>query len=56
MMAPKLRTLVDMAEARMVMEDWRREYNQHGPHSPLGYKLPAPETGRLEKLTSEVVH
>jgi putative transposase len=30
------------SEARVIIEDWRREYNQHRPHSSLGYKPPAP--------------
>jgi transposase InsO family protein len=45
-----------LLEARVVIEDWRQEYNQHRPHSSLGYKPPAPETRMLENLTSEVVH
>ena len=44
-----------LLEARVVIEDWRREYNQHRPHSSLGYKPPAPETRMLENLTLEVV-
>lgn len=45
-----------LLEARVVIEDWRREYNQHRPHSSLGYKPPAPEARMLEHLTSVVVH
>jgi transposase InsO family protein len=45
-----------LLEARVVIEDWRREYNQHRPHSSLGYRPPAPETKMLENLTLEVVH
>jgi putative transposase len=30
-------------EARVVIEQWRREYNQRRPHSALGYRPPAPE-------------
>jgi putative transposase len=44
-----------LLEARVVIEDWRREYNQRRPHSSLGYKPPAPETRMLENLTLEVV-
>jgi transposase InsO family protein len=36
-----------LLEARVVIEDWRREYNQHRPHSSLGYSPPAPETRML---------
>ena len=28
-------------EARVLVEDWRLEYNNHRPHSGLGYKTPA---------------
>ncbi len=33
-----------MTEARVLIEQWRREYNQIRPHSSLGYRSPAPET------------
>lgn len=32
-----------LQEARVVIEAWRREYNQVRPHSSLGYRPPAPE-------------
>ncbi len=32
-----------LAEARVLIERWRSEYNQVRPHSALGYKPPAPE-------------
>lgn len=28
-------------EAQVVMESWRRQYNQERPHSTLGYQTPA---------------
>jgi putative transposase len=31
-------------EAKVLVEGWRREYNQVRPHSSLGYRPPAPET------------
>jgi putative transposase len=31
-------------EAKVLIENWRREYNTIRPHSSLGYKPPAPET------------
>ena len=43
-------------EARVVIEDWRREYNQCRPQSSLGYRPPAPEPFKVEKFTLEVVH
>jgi transposase InsO family protein len=30
-------------EAKVLVEGWRREYNQVRPHSALGYRPPAPE-------------
>jgi putative transposase len=32
-----------LKEARVLIERWRREYNQVRPHSALGYRPPAPE-------------
>jgi putative transposase len=32
-----------LAEARIVIESWRRHYNHVRPHGSLGYKPPAPE-------------
>jgi len=58
-----------LLEARVLIENWRREYNQIRPHSSLGYRPPAPqairsmESKRLfmpmqlpEGLTQRVVH
>ena len=33
-----------LAEAKIVIEDWRRHYNTTRPHSALGWKPPAPES------------
>jgi putative transposase len=33
-----------LKEARIVIEQWRRHYNQQRPHSALGYRPPAPVT------------
>ena len=30
-----------LAEARVLIEDWREDYNQRRPHSSLGRKAPA---------------
>ena len=30
-------------EARVLLTDWKREYNAVRPHSALGYRPPAPE-------------
>jgi len=32
-----------LTEARVLIEEWRKEYNQVRPHSSLGYRPPAPE-------------
>ncbi len=32
-----------LTEATVLIEQWRREYNQVHPHSSLGYRPPAPE-------------
>ena len=34
----------NLQEAKVLIEQWRREYNQVRPHSALGYRPPAPET------------
>ncbi|MBT8396642.1 MAG: transposase family protein [Gemmatimonadetes bacterium] len=34
------------AEAKVLIEQWRREYNTIRPHSSLGYRPPAPEAIR----------
>jgi putative transposase len=33
-----------LLEARVLVENWRREYNEIRPHSSLGYRPPAPVT------------
>jgi putative transposase len=33
-----------LEEAKVLIEQWRREYNQVRPHSSLGYQPPTPET------------
>lgn len=35
-----------LAEARILIEAWRRHYNTIRPHSSLGYRPPAPEAVR----------
>jgi putative transposase len=32
-----------MVEARVLISEWKREYNQIRPHSSLNYRPPAPE-------------
>jgi len=38
-------------EAKVVIENWRKEYNTVRPHSSLGYRPPAPEA--IQPLTFE---
>ena len=33
-----------LTEAKVLIEQWRKEYNQVRPYSSLGYQPPAPET------------
>ncbi len=40
-----------LTEARVFIEEWRKEYNQVRPHSSQAYKPPAPEANILEILT-----
>ena len=38
-----LEIFTTLGEAKVLIEQWRREYNQVRPHSSLGYRPPAPE-------------
>jgi putative transposase len=40
-----------LIEAKVLIADWRKEYNQVRPHSAKGYKPPAPEARVLVTLT-----
>jgi putative transposase len=35
---------ITLLEAQVLIEQWRREYNEVRPHSSLGYRPPAPQT------------
>ena len=39
-----------LLEAKVLIENWRKEYNQLRPHSSLGYRPPAPEAIRPVKV------
>jgi len=41
-----------LQEAKIIIEHWRREYNQVRPHSALGYKPPAPEAILMPNMTA----
>jgi len=43
-----------LIEAKVAIENWRREYNQFRPHGSLGYRPPAPEAYDHEALTLHV--
>ena len=40
-----------LTEAKVLIEAWRKEYNQVRPHSSLGYRPPAPEAIMAATLT-----
>jgi transposase InsO family protein len=40
-----------ITEARVLIAEWKKEYNQVRPHSAKGYKPPAPEAKMLVTLT-----
>jgi hypothetical protein len=37
-------TFATLIEAKILIEQWRKEYNQVRPHSVLNYRPPAPES------------
>ena len=39
-----------LAEAKILIEQWRKEYNQIRPHSALHYRPPAPEANMMKIL------
>jgi len=55
-----------VAEAKVIVQRWRNEYNHHRPHSGLGYRTPAefaasciasaPPPAALQQYTTEQVH
>ena len=46
-----LEIFTTLTEAEVLIEQWRKEYNQVRPHSSLGYLPPAPEAKILVTLT-----
>jgi transposase InsO family protein len=45
-----------LAEAKVLIEQWRSEYNQIRPHSARGYQPPAPEAILPLQLGSAMLH
>jgi hypothetical protein len=43
------------AEAKIVIENWRRHYNAVRPHSSLGYQTPAEFAAKLKEQASASV-
>ena len=43
-----------LLEAKVLIENWRRDYNQVRPHSALGYRPPAPEAIKLPGLVEMI--
>jgi len=39
-----------LQEAKILIEQWRKEYNTVRPHSALGYRPPAPEAILMPQL------
>jgi putative transposase len=46
-----LEIFTTLEEAKVLIEQWRKEYNQVRPHSALGYRPPAPEAIMSMALT-----
>ena len=42
---------MNLTEAKILIEQWRKEYNHFRPHSALGYRPPAPEAIMTAILT-----
>ena len=42
-----------LTEARIIVEDYRREYNQRRPHSQLGYQSPRGSRRKLSPSPAE---
>ena len=40
-----------LIEAKVLIEQWRQEYNHIRPHSSLGYQPPAPKTILVKTVT-----
>lgn len=52
---PKREIFYTLQEAKILIEHWRREYNQIRPHSALGFKPPAPEATKPPPLATSLI-
>lgn len=50
----KLELFNHLREAKVIIEQWRRQYNTIRPHTSLGYRPPVPETIRPADMASTV--
>lgn len=46
----------DLAHARQVIADWRKDYNEHRPHSSLDYQTPAAFAAQRRERESTATH
>ena len=46
--------MLSVAEARVVIEDYRRYYNEERPHGGLGYRTPAQAFHEAQTLNTKV--
>ncbi len=49
---PNQSWFTSLADARRLVEDWRRDYNGQRPHSALGYRTPAEIRAGLQATTT----
>ena len=43
-----------LREAQVLIERWRRHFNEERPHSALGYRPPAPETVQMARVADQL--
>ena len=43
-----------LTEAKVLIEAWRKDYNETRPHSALGYRPPVTEAKTIKILTQKV--
>ena len=46
--------MLSVAEARVVIEDYRRHYNEERPHGGLGYRTPRQAYNEAQTLNTKV--
>lgn len=46
--------MLSLAEARVIIEDYRRHYNEERPHGGLGYRTPAQARNDAQACNSKV--